>query len=131
VGDHTELNNPRVLEKLEIERRYWLSQGIDWKIVTENEISRQKAKNIEWLFTAEGYCLTGYCDAEIKQAKEYMQNLLNCGDHSIIEVTQYVENDFMLPPGAGLQLFKQLVIDRRYVLDLGKPLNLTAKAVAA
>jgi len=28
-----------VLEKLEIERRYWFKQGIDWKIITENELS--------------------------------------------------------------------------------------------
>ena len=35
----SELNKERVLEKLEIERRYWEGNGIGWKIVTENEIS--------------------------------------------------------------------------------------------
>jgi len=35
----SELTNKRVLEKLEIERRYWFKQGIDWKIITENELS--------------------------------------------------------------------------------------------
>ena len=54
-----ELENARVLEKLEIERRYWVAQGVDWGIVTEREISRQKAKNIEWLYTALGFAITG------------------------------------------------------------------------
>jgi hypothetical protein len=128
IKESTDLKNQRVLEKLEIERRYWLSQGIDWKIVTENEISRQKAKNIEWLFTAIGYCFTGCRDTEIEQAKEYMQNLLDCVGCSIDEAALIVEGEFALPPGAGLQMFKQLVIDARYALNLSNPLDLTAKA---
>ena len=46
-----DLDNPRVCEKLEIERQYWKNQGIEWRLVTENEISRVKARNIEWLFS--------------------------------------------------------------------------------
>mgnify|MGYP001076996206 FL=1 len=49
-----DLDNPRVREKLEIERRYWAKHGVDWKLVTEDEINQQKAKNIEWLFQASG-----------------------------------------------------------------------------
>ncbi|WP_320173960.1 TnsA endonuclease N-terminal domain-containing protein [Maridesulfovibrio sp.] len=40
------LNNKRVLEKFEIERRYWKSRGIDWGIVTERQISKTVATNI-------------------------------------------------------------------------------------
>jgi hypothetical protein len=56
----SELSNPRTLEKLEIERRYWLEQGVDWKIVTEREIPFQKAKNIEWLYTAQDWLIQPY-----------------------------------------------------------------------
>lgn len=34
-----DLDDPRVLEKMELERRYWLSKGIQFNIVTELEIS--------------------------------------------------------------------------------------------
>jgi hypothetical protein len=131
IKQSAELNNPRVLEKLEIERSYWLSQGVDWKIVTENEISRQKAKNIEWLYTAMDFCVSSYSESQIEQAKKYMLDLLCQEKYSIIDVAQVVEPDFLLPTGAGLQLFKQLVIDGLYILDISKPLELTAKAVAA
>ncbi len=47
-----ELNKPRVIEKFEIERRYWTAKGVDWGIVTEKEIPMVFAKNIEYLHPA-------------------------------------------------------------------------------
>src|SRR5215213_4143273 len=42
-----ELDKQRVIEKFEIERRYWTAKGIDWGIVTEHEIPQTLVKNIE------------------------------------------------------------------------------------
>lgn len=44
-----ELQNQRVLEKFEIERRYWESRKINWGIVTEQDIPEVLVKNIEFL----------------------------------------------------------------------------------
>lgn len=41
----TELVDQRVLEKLEIERVYWLNKHIDWGIVTEREIAKPYRDN--------------------------------------------------------------------------------------
>ena len=49
VKPSSELEKSRVREKLEIERRYWASQDVQWELVTEHEINHVKAKNIEWL----------------------------------------------------------------------------------
>jgi len=46
-----DLNNKRVLEKFEVERRYWEKQGIDWGIVTEEEIIKDLAQNISYIHT--------------------------------------------------------------------------------
>jgi hypothetical protein len=126
-----ELSNTRTLEKLEIERRYWLMHGVDWKIVTENEISRQKAKNIEWLYTAIDFCVSDCSTEDMKQAQNFMLDLLRRGTCSIIDAAEMVEYKFLLPPGAGVQLFKRLVIDGRYVLDMSRTIDLAAKAVIA
>jgi hypothetical protein len=126
-----ELENARTIEKLEIERRYWAKLGIDWKIVTENEISRQKAKNIEWLYTAEGFDLAGRNEYELERIRCAMLNLLRLGDNSIIVTSRMVENDFLLPAGAGLQIFKQLVLEKKLTIDLSLPINMNAKVVAA
>jgi len=50
----SDLSNNRVLEKLEIERRYWNKHNIDWRLVTENEISIPKAKYLESIHILEG-----------------------------------------------------------------------------
>jgi hypothetical protein len=47
-----ELERKTALERLEIERRYWQSQNIDWAIVTQKEIPVVKAKNIEWIHSS-------------------------------------------------------------------------------
>lgn len=45
----SELEKPRVIEKLEIERRYWVQQGVDWGIITERDIPEAMVTNIAWL----------------------------------------------------------------------------------
>jgi hypothetical protein len=127
----SELKNARTIEKLEIERRYWLEKGIDWKIVTEREISRQKARNIEWLYTGDGFYIAEYGDKELESIRSVLLELVKLGNHSIVEAAQIVDDEFLLPTGAGLSLFKQLVLDRKIVVDLNKPLNLTPKGVTA
>ncbi len=44
-----ELGGSRVLEKLEIERRYWAEHGASWAIVTERDVPRGLATNLEWI----------------------------------------------------------------------------------
>jgi hypothetical protein len=48
VKPAAELDKARVLEKLEIERRYWQEQGIDWGIITEKDIQSVLVRNIAW-----------------------------------------------------------------------------------
>ena len=125
----SELNKSRVLEKLEIERRYWLTHGVDWKLVTENEISYRKAKNIEWLYSAQDFIITEDTPGEIKAALELLLRMVCCPEHSIIEVAQIVEDRYSLAKGVGLLLFKYLALNKEIELDLNS-LNLNTKGAA-
>src|SRR5690625_2776001 len=49
IKNTTELKRKITFERLEIERRYWEHKGVDWKIITEKQLPRQLAKNIEWV----------------------------------------------------------------------------------
>ena len=49
VKPASELEKPRVIDKLEIERRYWVQQGVDWGIITERDIPEAIVTNIAWL----------------------------------------------------------------------------------
>ena len=126
----SELSNVRILEKLEIERRYWQEKGVNWKIVTEREISFQKAKNIEWLFTS-------YLEEDIAnipyiaQAEKRLLCLLHEGEHSIIGATQSVEREHLLCAGTGIQIFKQLVLSKKVFINLNERINLSSRGIVA
>ena len=125
----SELDNKRTLEKLEIERRYWETQNIEWKLVTEREIPYQKAKNIEWLYAAHGGKQETSAPNMLSQAWDIMSAIFLSGEHSILDATQAIEADLQLVAGAGLLLFKQLVLDKALTINLDEPLNLNAKGV--
>jgi hypothetical protein len=44
-----ELADNRILEKLELERRYWQREGVPWHLVTDRDLPRQRIQNIRWL----------------------------------------------------------------------------------
>lgn len=71
VKSSSELGKLRVREKLEIERRYWNERGVEWAIVTENEINRTKASNIEWLSQAKDLTAFGMSEALRSACCEY------------------------------------------------------------
>ena len=127
----SELNNPRTLEKLEIERRYWSARGIDWKIVTECEISYQKSKNIQWLYTANGIDVMPEDSNARPLARTMMIQMITGGDCSIREAAHAIEREGLFPSGAGIQIFKQLVLNKEISVNLEEPLDLNAKGVAS
>jgi hypothetical protein len=112
-----------VIEKLEIERRYWEIHGIDWKIVTENEISYTKAKNIEWLYSAQNFNLTNESD-ELFGAALTMLEMFEVSENSVNEVVNEIEKEFSLINGIGLMLFKYLAFGKKITFDLDKTLVL-------
>jgi len=122
----SELSNQRVLEKLEIERRYWIELGVDWKIVTENEISYRKARNIEWLYMAEGFTLNN----TLKEAANELRGMAVNNGYTVTEITEMIDKYYSLSPGTGLQLFKYLVLNRLLILDLNEPIDLNRKVLA-
>ncbi|MBE9550086.1 MAG: TnsA endonuclease N-terminal domain-containing protein [Proteobacteria bacterium] len=45
------LENARTIEKLEIERRYWIEKETPWYLITEKEIPDVVFRNIDWLYS--------------------------------------------------------------------------------
>lgn len=44
-----ELAKPRILEKLELERRYWRRECVPWHVVTDRDLPRERVKTLHWL----------------------------------------------------------------------------------
>ncbi|MCM1561721.1 MAG: TnsA endonuclease N-terminal domain-containing protein [Butyrivibrio sp.] len=120
-----DLDNPRVCEKLEIERQYWKNQGVEWRLVTENEISRVKARNIEWLFSGSPLEEVICEDEKRNQSMEYFLSLYEDMSVRFPDMLMEVEQNFGLREGAGICIFKALVRYRKILLEMEKPINLS------
>ena len=115
VKPSLELGKPRVREKLEIERRYWNVRGVEWSIMTEKEINRKKANNIEWLAQARDLSAYGLSEA--------MQSLH--ASHSPLSVLfMAVERALGLVAGMGLNIYKHLAYWKRIAFNADEPIDL-------
>ncbi|WIV12840.1 TnsA endonuclease C-terminal domain-containing protein [Proteiniborus sp. MB09-C3] len=128
----SELSKKSTIEKLEIERRYWKVQGIDWGIVTNKDINDVRAKNIEWVHSvmnSDG--CNGLTKAEFDDLFDGILYRFIDNKQSVKNIIAGFEKDYSLDVGMGLLLFKRLVAEKRIVLDMDKPINLsqTGKSV--
>ena len=119
-----ELSDRRVREKFEIERRYWESCGIPWKIVTEKQINIRKAKNILWLKSGTDACRELQDKGCMQACEEEFLKLYRDPDKPFHMILENIELMAGAEPGTGLALYKQLVRDGKISLELSQPLNL-------
>ena len=136
VKPATQLQSKRTLEKLEIERRYWQARNIDWAIVTEHEIPRVLAKNVELLH---GYLqLAGRLDLPASKLRRIAATLtthVQQGHTSLRAAASACDRQFGLERGMGLTLAYHLLATRQWQIDMsvrinpGKPLPLVDVAL--
>ncbi len=120
-----ELDNPRTIEKFMIERAYWDKKGIDWKIVTEDQINREKALNLRWLFS-EPDAETLIPDEEIRLiASKDVKDLYMDSAIPLPVIIEQVETIFSLPFGSVVALLKDLIIRGEIAVDINKRINIT------
>ena len=117
-----ELDNPRVVEKFMIEHAYWSSKGIEWKIVTEKQIDRDKSLNYQWLCSGETP-ENIIPDPSVRQAAR--ETLLSLVDRDGLLKAAHIrafEKAFHLSPGSAISFYKSLILDNSISPDLGRKL---------
>lgn len=121
-----DLDNPRVIEKFEIERSYWEEEGIDWGIVTENEISKVMSLNIEWAYSA--YSLEGNGELTTDNLLEYAELLkvkLSKNNQPLYTLLDKLDDEINLEKGTFLYLFKHLIATKHIELvNINEKINL-------
>lgn len=124
IKSSTELKRKITFEKLEIERRYWFAKGIDWKIMTQKELPRQLAKNIEWVRET---LLEGSARNINKEKFSLilLKYLLDYKDLPLKELMRLFEKSEGLDKGSALFLFRYLIAKKEIVIDLTKKIDLS------
>jgi hypothetical protein len=119
-----ELQRMRVLEKLEIERRYWAVRGIDWGVATERELPRPWAKNAAQLH---GYLSVvdrlSLNPEELLPIVEHLSQLVKANVRPLRIVTAECDNQLGLVPGTSLTLAYHLLATKRWIVDMNIALN--------
>jgi len=111
-----ELQKPRVIEKLELERRYWEQKGVHWHLVTEKKISSVALENIKWLYPAQRDEIE---DADLKhRADFYSHHFAENKESTLINLAKSLEVAYDLAPGESLREIRQLLSQRVFSFDI-------------
>ena len=124
-----ELSKKRTREKLEIERRFWKKKGVDWNIVTEDQIDFQKARNLEWVYRSLHYKDMLPPGRNPEEVADYFLNLYQNTQWPVNEIARKTEERFRLEPGLGLTTFQYLIQVKQIIVDLSHPLDLVSARI--
>ena len=128
-----DLYNPRVKEKLEIERRYWEKHAVRWEAITELQIPAVFVANLDIIRPK--YDLSTYCDVpadDIRDIAHMVSSAMQKQALSLRAAAAACDRQLGYPRGTSLAVAyhllatKQWRIDMRVPLDPSRPLNLLA-----
>jgi len=119
-----ELRSVRTLEKLEIEKRYWQTRKVDWKVITERNISATAARNIEWIHPYRR--LEDFSTLPTAVAVKAIAGLtesVSLQNRPLREVALEIDDHFGLEAGTGLALARYLIATRHWLVNMQQPIN--------
>lgn len=124
VKSISELERKTVIEKLEIERRYWEQKGIRFSIITEKEIDRQMVDNIMWVRETRS-------DKSLRNKGELAEKLCYLIQDNQDMVTNKILEEFDkkegVKGGTALFLFRYLIADKQIEVNMNKSIDLNEK----
>ena len=133
VKSISELERNIVIEKMEIERRYWRSKGIKFFVVTNKEINKQVINNIKWVRevgVSEAIRRNGNKEEfkENQKLKELLYYFLQKNKSEILEkVLKIFDFEKSLKEGTALYLFRYLIWSKEISINMESKINLNLK----
>ena len=118
VKPSSKLEDKRTVEKLEIERRYWLQKEIPWFLITEKQIPQAVFKNIEWLYSLQ---TENDDEADYKHLEQYSAWILQNTNLKIIDLCKDLDSSYSLPIGESLFQLRSLLAKRYFHFDIRIP----------
>jgi len=132
VKNSNELDRKHVIEMMELQRRYWDAKNIDWGIITQKEINKTRAKNIEWALSSlydnddETESLTPTIQDSLEN--ELLDRLKNASSQPVRDICIELEKEYDLRAGEGILLFRRLVAKKKILIEMEKNIDLSKKS---
>lgn len=120
-----DLENPRTIEKLEIERFYWARRGVEWSIITEKQIKPALVKNIKWVhpFANPQRFSSGITPLVGEKIGRFMYEIISHSDAALRVVTAASDKEFSLPNGTSLAIARHLIAVKKWAVDMRQPIQ--------
>lgn len=128
IKSKADLMDKRVIEKFEIERRYWEKQGINWGIVSDEEIDKTIAHNISFSHSCHSLkCIDAFLNINELELNDLVFEFLKRSidtNKSIRSVCTEFDGDMYLEKGSSLNIFKFLIINKIIEIDITKKIDI-------
>jgi hypothetical protein len=116
-----DLNNRRVLEKLEIERRYWERRDVPWRIVTELELPKVIFQNQHFLYgyrSLEAYNVPKDADECASVVAYVFGEMVSCPLLPVARVCNAADERLGLLRGTSMVLAWHAVATKQWKVDI-------------
>jgi len=123
IKQSQDLARQRVIEKFEIERRYWLAHGVDWGIVTERDMPATVVKNIEILY--QSYFLPQFVDHDVLVDTTQVLTTMMREETtaSLANVAKSCDHRLGVKRGSSLAAAYYLIATHQWHIDIYQPLD--------
>lgn len=115
------MEDPRTIEKLELERRYWLQKDVPWQLITDQDIPKIVFQNISWLYPAQRDELND--EVLLDRHKFYSHQFQQHPNKSIIEIAKKLDVEYKMSIGESLLEIRQLLARRCFIFNILIPIN--------
>lgn len=115
VKSSSDLNDKRVIEKLQIEREYWKLKGVKWNLVTERDLPDGLIYNLR--------ALRSFFQTQDELSQPFYEKvkLFSSKDDTVSKVVESISKELRIPSGRGLMIFKYLCSKRLIKFDYYRP----------
>ena len=110
------LQNPRTIEKLEIERRYWLLKKIPWFLVTEKDVSQTLVQNISWIYPVQRDEVDD--DMLLERTAYYGELFKQNPNKTVTDICKSIDLTYNQPDGSSIYEIRQLLANRCFYFDM-------------
>ncbi|MCF9046104.1 TnsA endonuclease N-terminal domain-containing protein [Acinetobacter nectaris] len=111
------LNDPRTIEKIEIERQYWKQQNIPFYIFTEHQIPKTVSQNIQWLYSSINTMKLNEQDT-LEKLTFYANIFSTSKSKRVNEIARNIDQKYHFEIGQSLREIRDLLAQRYFIFDL-------------
>ncbi|PES34145.1 TnsA endonuclease N-terminal domain-containing protein [Bacillus thuringiensis] len=116
-----DLENSRIIEKLEIEREYWQRRNIDWGIVTDKEIPKILCENVKWVRKE-------YHNSDVSKLGSFIVESIEKIVYQLIQdeitplsiATSHTDDRLGLEPGTSLAMIRHFIARKRWIVNMNE-----------